>query len=260
MAYLADMPTPVIIAAHNEARLLGRCLDSLPTDVDPYIAANGCEDDTAGVARRFGANVISLEDAGKLPAIQATLKSLGERALGPVLYLDADSYPLRPHAWATRMAGSVSDRADTPLAASGPLGYIDGNPVSDVVRSAKRFIDVRRAKRGGTTHFWGNNMATNFDRSTLDAVLDLPHIWPGEDRAIEMKVQEAGGTSEQVVDFDTTVLTSSRYMLPITHIIRVGFAQARKENLQQYNQRAADGSIPLGKYMRQSKRQKARRA
>ena len=54
------------------------------------------------------------------------------------------------------------------------------------------------------------------------------------------------------------VVTSSRYMLPITRVARIGLDQARKENLANYDLRAADGSIPLGKYVRQSKRQKAR--
>ncbi|MES2876203.1 MAG: hypothetical protein V4678_01910, partial [Patescibacteria group bacterium] len=96
--------------------------------------------------------------------------------------------------------------------------------------------------------------------ASLDAVMDLPHIWPGEDRAIELKIQENGGRSVQVAHREAVVMTSSRFMLPISRVVALGTDQARKETLTDYNERAADGSIPLGKYVRQSKRQKARQS
>ncbi len=252
------MPTPVIIAAHNEARLIGLCLDSLGSDVEPIVAANGCEDDTVRIARDYGVKVLELTTPGKLPAIQMALGSLGARALEPVLYLDADSYPLKSSEWVARMGAAVQNDTHEAQAASGPLAYFDGNPLSDAVRSLKRYYDVKKALRNDTTRFWGNNMATQFDQATLDEVMDMPHIWPGEDRAIEMKIQEHGGTSRQIAHRDSVVVTSSRYMLPISRILAVGTDQARKETLSDYNERAADGSIPLAKYVRQSKRRKAR--
>src|SRR6185312_1201240 len=47
----------VVIAAHNEARVIGGCLDALladagPDDLDIVVVANGCTDDTAAVAAR----------------------------------------------------------------------------------------------------------------------------------------------------------------------------------------------------------------
>lgn len=251
------MPTPVIIAAHNEERLIGRCLESLSSDVSPIVAANGCTDDTVRIAETFGADVIDIEAPGKLPAIQTALRTLGHRALEPVLYLDADSYPLHTTRWANVMTERVSG-SDAPQAASGPLGYFDGNLAADIVRTLKRLTDVRKARRENRTLFWGNNMATRFDESTLEDVLTLPHIWPGEDRAIEMEVESHGGQSAQVTHPLSVVMTSSRFMLPISHIVRVGTDEARRENLLRYNERAAQGSIPLGRYMRQSKRRKAR--
>jgi glycosyltransferase involved in cell wall biosynthesis len=85
--------TSVVIAAHNEAAVLGRCLDALLADapagsLDVTVVANGCTDDTAAVAAaRPGVRVLSLPEPGKAGALNAG----DEVAVGfPRLYLDAD--------------------------------------------------------------------------------------------------------------------------------------------------------------------------
>jgi glycosyltransferase involved in cell wall biosynthesis len=84
--------TSVIIAAHNEAPVVGRCLDALlsgaPAGTDIIVVANGCTDDTAAVARaRRGTRVIELAVASKPAALNA-----GDAAAAsfPRVYLDAD--------------------------------------------------------------------------------------------------------------------------------------------------------------------------
>jgi glycosyltransferase involved in cell wall biosynthesis len=83
----------IIIAAHNEASVVGRCLDALlddavPGEFDVTVVANGCTDATAQVAAaRPGVRVLDLPSAGKAAALNA-----GEAvAVGyPRIYLDAD--------------------------------------------------------------------------------------------------------------------------------------------------------------------------
>jgi glycosyltransferase involved in cell wall biosynthesis len=85
--------TSIVIAAHNEAAVLGRCLDALlaeaaPGEFDVTVVANGCTDDTAGIAgARPGVRVIELATAGKAAALNA-----GDAAASgfPRIYLDAD--------------------------------------------------------------------------------------------------------------------------------------------------------------------------
>jgi glycosyltransferase involved in cell wall biosynthesis len=85
--------TSVVIAAHNEAAVIGRCLDTLLADAEPgefdiTVVANGCTDDTAAVAaRRPGVRVVELPEPGKPAALNA-----GDRvAVGfPRVFLDAD--------------------------------------------------------------------------------------------------------------------------------------------------------------------------
>jgi glycosyltransferase involved in cell wall biosynthesis len=83
----------VVIAAHNEAAVLGRCLRGLldgvtPGEFEVVVVANGCTDDTAGVARAVpGVTVLELPVASKPAALNA-----GDAAATafPRIYLDAD--------------------------------------------------------------------------------------------------------------------------------------------------------------------------
>ncbi|AGZ41482.1 glycosyltransferase [Actinoplanes friuliensis] len=108
--------TSIVIAAHNEAAVIGRCLDALladaaPGEFDVTVVANGCTDDTAAVASaRPGVRVVELETAGKVPALNA-----GDAvAVGfPRVYLDADIV------LSTAAVRSVADALDdTALAAT----------------------------------------------------------------------------------------------------------------------------------------------
>ena len=85
--------TSIVIAAHNEAAVIGRCLDALlagarPGELDVTVVANGCTDGTAAVAGRHdGVRVLDLPRPGKAAALNAG----DEAAAGfPRIYLDAD--------------------------------------------------------------------------------------------------------------------------------------------------------------------------
>lgn len=85
--------TSIVIPAHNEAVVVGRCLDTLlagaaPQEFDVTVVANGCTDATAQIAAaRPGVRVLDLPAAGKVPALNA-----GDAAAAgfPRIYLDAD--------------------------------------------------------------------------------------------------------------------------------------------------------------------------
>lgn len=85
-------PLSVVIPAHDEEAVVGRCLDSLLADpVDPpldiVVVANGCSDRTAEVARSRGVRVVETAVASKPAALD-----LGDQAASgfPRLYVDAD--------------------------------------------------------------------------------------------------------------------------------------------------------------------------
>ena len=88
----------VVIPAHNEERVIGRCLEALTGGTDrlpeafPFeivVVCNGCTDQTAAVARQFPqVNVIEIPQPSKVIALNA-----GDDAVTtlPRIYLDADS-------------------------------------------------------------------------------------------------------------------------------------------------------------------------
>lgn len=88
------VPISIIIPAHNEAQVIGRLLSNLlegagSDELEVIIVCNGCSDDTAERARRFGnrVRVIETPTPGKSHAL-----NLGEGAARffPRFYVDAD--------------------------------------------------------------------------------------------------------------------------------------------------------------------------
>ncbi|MFK0117956.1 glycosyltransferase [Streptomyces sp. NPDC090994] len=106
--------TSIVIPAHNEARVIGRLLDSLLADsarsaadnsadnstedsaegftddeTDIVVVCNGCTDDTARIAARRGPRVRVVEIP--VPSKHAALRAGDDHALGfPRVYVDAD--------------------------------------------------------------------------------------------------------------------------------------------------------------------------
>ena len=91
----------VVIPAHNEARVIGRCLVSLTScsmpgsvQTDLLVVADNCSDDTAEIARRFGVRVLVRTDPirrGKGFALQHAFERLLAESVDAVLVVDADT-------------------------------------------------------------------------------------------------------------------------------------------------------------------------
>jgi cellulose synthase/poly-beta-1,6-N-acetylglucosamine synthase-like glycosyltransferase len=88
----------VLVPAHNEERMIGRCLEAIDADRRPddlvLVVADRCTDATAEIARAFGASVLerSADDApGRAAARQAGLDHARSLGWDAVLMLDADS-------------------------------------------------------------------------------------------------------------------------------------------------------------------------
>jgi glycosyltransferase involved in cell wall biosynthesis len=130
--------TSVVIAAHNEEAVLGRCLrrllaDAAPGEFEVVIAANGCTDGTARLARAVpGVTVIEVAVASKSAALNAG----DEVASGfPRIYLDADieltTADARALAAAVAAADDPTRTAASPVLAAAPRRVLDtaGRPL-----------------------------------------------------------------------------------------------------------------------------------
>ena len=84
----------IIVPAHNEETVIGDCLRAMldgaqPGELQIVVVCNGCTDETASIARRFGAAVTVIET--EIPSKTAALNLGDESASGfPRFYVDAD--------------------------------------------------------------------------------------------------------------------------------------------------------------------------
>jgi cellulose synthase/poly-beta-1,6-N-acetylglucosamine synthase-like glycosyltransferase len=88
----------VLIPAHNEERVIGRCLEAIAADRRPRdlvtVVADHCTDATAEIARSLGAEVLERSEGeapGRAQARQAGLDHARALDWDAVLMLDADS-------------------------------------------------------------------------------------------------------------------------------------------------------------------------
>ncbi len=89
----------VLVPAHNEQALVGRCVESLLRSVElpsaVYVVAHNCKDDTAAVAAEAGATVLPLADdgqRGKGAALFHGFTHALQNGADAVLVIDADSH------------------------------------------------------------------------------------------------------------------------------------------------------------------------
>lgn len=133
----------VVIAAHDEERQLGRCLDALlpQGELEVVVVANGCADRTAGVARERGVKVIELPEPGKVAALRA-----GDAACSafPRLYLDADVV-----LWPGSVPAMLACLARTGAPACAPEPELDLTGVSRVAAGFHRVHERLMAGRRG---------------------------------------------------------------------------------------------------------------
>lgn len=126
----------VIIPAHNEESVIGRCLEALlagagPGDLEVVVVANGCSDATAQVARGFGSRVIVEET--EVPSKWRAL-NLGDRRATcfPRLYVDADVD------FSFHDARSVAEALEEGALAAAPALRFDTSSSSMLVKSHLR--------------------------------------------------------------------------------------------------------------------------
>ena len=242
------------MAGRGEEAFIGHTLDRLDaSSTTPYVLVNGVgengshADQTAEVARSFGAEVLLFEEQGKLPALQEGFKHLGAQALGPVLLLDANSEPLFPRTWSKIMTNPL-EVADGPAAVSGLTSWSGLPRAERVLRGARGYHRAVQARQAGSSsEVYGRNMAVKFENDdVLNAVLELPHVWPGEDRLLADITVEHGGTVTQLIDPRSLVRSSARYVAPLTGIgakllLRKDQPAPETSWMERYIDRAAPG-------------------
>lgn len=164
----------VIVPAHDEEAVIGRCLDRLltglrPEEVDVVVVANGTTDATLAEAvaagGRHGAEVrtIDLPAPSKIEAVRAGLRG----APGAVVVLDAD---VELAASGLRALAAALDRPDPVIAA--PTLRVDASRSSWPVR---RYYRAWTALPYVTTSMVGSGVFA-LNRPARDRLGDLPDV------------------------------------------------------------------------------------
>jgi glycosyltransferase involved in cell wall biosynthesis len=133
----------VVIAAHNESKTIGRCLDLLladagDDDLDIVVAANGCQDDTAEQIQRRGVPVVELPSPGKAAALNAAERQVSRF---PRVYLDADSQMTFGDLCRLIEPLRHSDATNGPVLAAVPRRVVETSGKSLVVRLYYRALE-----------------------------------------------------------------------------------------------------------------------
>lgn len=200
--------TSVVIAAHDEAAVIGANLDRLladaaPGELDVVVVANGCSDDTAAVARERGVHVLDLPVPGKAGALNAG----DEVATGAVrVYLDADIAVTASTVRALVAAlGSPRPGGTTPLAAvPGRHLVLDGRPLA-----VRCYYAVQSRLPAARTGLYGRGMIAlsaagraRFDRfpSLLADDLYLDSLFAADERVVVTSVRTRVETPRRTRD------------------------------------------------------------
>ena len=200
----------VVIPAHNEAAVIGRCLDALFTGIEPgelevIVACNGCRDETASIARSSDhpVRVLELETASKSAALRA-----GDAAARtmPRLYLDADILLHGPAA--RRVAERLNAGA---IAARPPIAY-SSDASSPAVR---RYFRARSRMPSLLGHLWGAGVygLSASGRRRFDTFPDVM----ADDLWIDLLFEPH---EVEIVDCEPVVVTVPRTGRDLVHVLR----------------------------------------
>jgi len=127
---ITPSPSPfmtVVIPALNEESVLGRCLESLAAQkcdftYEVLVVDNGSSDNTAEVARRYGARVIREERRGIGHA-----RSTGFAQARGTIVASTDADTIVPREWLARFAGVFREHTEV-VGVGGRFVYVDGSP------------------------------------------------------------------------------------------------------------------------------------
>ena len=209
---------PVLICARDEeqaigATLYGLSLSTIP--VQPIVVDNGSTDQTAFIARSMGAEVITENNPGLIPALNAGFAFFKENGYhGAILHTDADSVPLST--WAETMTNYAKNNFSEGGHAYGHIIHYDG--LRDALKNGlltigNRARNVLAEKRGiNRVHVRNGVILTGDDDRYLDLLSNLsdPEKGTDADRAFHKADMQSGKLQTTCKESRALVVTSGR--------------------------------------------------
>jgi glycosyltransferase involved in cell wall biosynthesis len=153
----------VVIPAYNEAKYIGDCLEALqaqtypPQQFEIIVVDNGSSDDTARLARAYGARVVMELKKGVALARQRGFRE----ARGPII-ASTDADTCVPSWWLECIAMDLA-RDQRLGGVCGPVYFTDGRPNERLLMRYPLTWAMSLANRLGRTWWAGNNFAVRSD-------------------------------------------------------------------------------------------------
>jgi glycosyltransferase involved in cell wall biosynthesis len=179
-----------VIPVHNGATTLGSCLEGLARQtvsaLEVIVVDDGSTDDSAAVARRYGARVIRQECRG---AAAARNRGIEAARADIILFTDADCRP-EPD-WAERMLAAFED---------GPVAGCKGAYISHQNSLIARFVQLEHEARYARTRRFDSidfvdTYSAGYRRSVLQEVGGFDERFVGasvEDQELSFRVAAGG--------------------------------------------------------------------
>lgn len=207
----------IIIAAHNEASVIGRTLDALAEvarrdDVSVVVACNGCTDETAALARaRQGVTVIDLPEPSKTAALRAGDARAGA---GARIYLDADIV------LTSRAAADVLHALAEGTVAGRPPHRFD---VAGADRTVRRWYRVREQLPSISSALWGAGCYALSEQARA-RFAEFPDL-VSDDLFIDSQFRP---DEVSIIDTDPVVVTAPRKLADLLRIMQRSYRTQRE--------------------------------
>jgi glycosyltransferase involved in cell wall biosynthesis len=148
------MEVSVVIPVYNEKKYIGKCLESLKNQKEAadeiIVVDNNCTDNTANIARKFGATVVKEKKQG---VIFARNKGFNSTRCSIIARIDADS--IVPKNWIKKIKANFARKNIDAL--TGPVSFYDFPLKTPFF--ANLFLDSMKLVHGQKETLIGPNMA-----------------------------------------------------------------------------------------------------
>lgn len=240
----SDTLRPLIIPARNEEADLPAAIltASQNPDLFPIVVDNLSTDNTAKIARKMGAEVLTVDYGKKMAATQEGLRSakhdLGARA---IYFSDADT--LFPRGWAGAMHGKLTDSDQgngSAVFGNSLLWHGESRTTDAVLSAAKLARAAQRALLPGEVVARGHNYTVLLDEDgQMEEAINRidPNIFSGDDWRIRDALIESGANVIGTGSLATTVVTRNDRVGSIAQRVSRNYGQRRGAD---YNKHYSD--------------------
>ena len=197
------MKVSVVIPAYNEEKYIGKALESLNKQIvkadEIIVVDNNCQDDTAIIARKLGALVVSEEKQGM---IHSRNKGFNSARYEIIARCDADVIVSKN--WIKKIKENFTKKNIDAL--SGPIFFYDSFLKYALIIPSFIYLEILRIISKGNRYLIGSNMALKKETwNRIKKNVSLNDKMVHEDVDLSLHIIKAGGK----IGYDNSLVVKS---------------------------------------------------